>query len=309
MAQPKRILDVRVPWADPQMDQLAYVPCISCGRFDYEVKASLVIGWVEFFIVQCTRCRLMWRNPLPGISFLTDLYTENYFDTSRYPPALVHQVGIADSREIDRAYRREKAEGEVRSWIRRGLDPIDSEGRPRKLLEIGGGRGYLQAAAADCGWSTLGLEISTYGIRESIHRALPVLPIVLDELCAKYIPYVKFFDLVVLFDFLEHVTDPGRVLRMVHSILKDDGTIILRVPCINDDECPAFHLIDHIWHFSKETMEALLGREGFVVTELALTGRFPGPDGQVQNVTLFARKTGAASGAVAKEASGCADPR
>ena len=287
----RRILDARLSWANFRPEQFVYVPCTLCGSFDYETKASLVINWVEFFIVQCNNCKLTWRNPMPDTGFLRHLYAENYFDVRNYPNPLVDQVGIADTEEADQLIRREKSQQEIRKWIGKGILPNNNDNRSRKLLEIGGGCGYLQRAAEEEGWNTLGLEISPHGIKDAIDRGLTIIPIVLDELCDKYVPYSKFFDLIVFFDFLEHVTDPGRVLRMVHSILKDDGTVILRVPCIQEDDCPMYHLIDHIWHFSERTLETILNRENFIVFDRQQSGRFPGEEGQVQNMTFFAKKS------------------
>ena len=72
----------------------------------------------------------------------------------------------------------------------------------------------------------MGLEISPHGIKEAIRKGSIVLPIFLDELCTRYLPYDKYFDLIVCYDFLEHVDDPARVLRMIHYILAEDGIII-----------------------------------------------------------------------------------
>jgi SAM-dependent methyltransferase len=287
----QKVIDVHVPWANFRSDQFIYIPCPMCGSFAYETKATLVINWIEFFIVQCPTCKVSWRNPLPDNTFLTDLYEEEYFEIRKYPQELRNQVGIPDTDEIDQNKRREKTRSEVQDWIDRGILPYDQNGISRKFLEIGGGRGYLQRAAAEEGWDTIGLEISPHGIKEAINRGLMVLPIILDELCNKYVPYLKFFDVVVFFDFLEHVTDPSRILRMVHTVLKDDGYIILRIPCISDDECPMYHLVDHIWHFSEVTIKTLLQREGFVVSEHSHpSGRFPTTEGQVKNMTFFAKK-------------------
>lgn len=240
---PVRILDAHVPWACLKTDEFVYVPCPLCGSFTYEVKASLVINWAEFFIVQCPDCRITWLNPMPDNTFLFNLYLEDYFDIRKYPIPLIDQVGIADTDETDQRKRRELTQNEVRNWMRKGILPKNRSNTPHKLLEIGGGRGYLQRAAEDEGWVSMGLEIS-----------------------------------------------PRRVLRMVGNILKDDGLIIIRVPCINEDEIPKYHLIDHIWHFSENTIEMFLNRENFVVSSKHASGRFPGGDGQVQNMTYFTNK-------------------
>lgn len=282
--------ELQVPWARLQPEHFTHPPCPLCGTFKFETRDSLVINWSEFFLVHCTDCGLTWRTPMPDAAFLHDLYSDQYFDVRPYPQNLEHQVGIADATEDDRRRRQLITENEVKDWQTRGILPMSADGSPRKLLEIGGGRGYLQRAARNAGWDTLGLEISPHGIKEAIERRLSVLPVVLDELCERYVPFPEYFDVIVFFDFLEHVIDPGRVLRMVKAILERRGDIILRVPCVEEGETPMYHLVDHIFHFTDRTIRRLLDREGFEIWHSHPSGRFPGPSGQVQNFTYYAKR-------------------
>ena len=290
---PNRVLTASVPWANLCPEQFRLAPCALCGSFSYETLDSVVINWSEFFLVRCPRCKLMWRNPIPDGKFLNDLYGEKYFDDSSYCPELIYQVGIADTDKADQDRRHDLTKKEVRDWMQnKKLRPKDGNGEPRRLLEIGGGGAYLQCAAMEAGWNTIGLEISPRGIKAAITQKLAVFPITLDEFCDKYLPLRQHFHVIVFFDFLEHVADPGRVLRMVSAILEPEGVVILRVPCIEENERPKWHLIDHIWHFTKETIERLLAKEGFQVQvpDSHESGRFPPPDGQVTNYTYFAKK-------------------
>ena len=106
-SNPPRILDAHVPWASLNPDGFSNLPCPFCGSFAYETKASIVINWSEFFVVQCTACRLTRRNPMPDNAFLMDLYAEPYFEVRKYPAALIDQVGVADTDEVDQRRRRE----------------------------------------------------------------------------------------------------------------------------------------------------------------------------------------------------------
>jgi SAM-dependent methyltransferase len=289
---------IKIPWAPLNPSQFHYLPCPICGTFQYSVIKSLVINFSEFFIVICSQCGMKWRNPIPDEEFLVDLYGPRYFE-GRYDGILNKQVGIGDSTDQDKQMRIMRTEEELSRWIDLAasdpqyacLSPRDSYEKPRRFLEIGGGRGYLQAAAQSRGFSTIGLEISPLGIRAAIEKNLLVFPIQLDEFCGKYLEYAGFFDVVAFFDFLEHVPSPRSVLTMVRQIMKDDGIAIFRVPCIELEETPKWHLADHIWHFSDETIRRLLDKEGFaILDEPRKSGRFPGEDGQVQNMTYFVRK-------------------
>ncbi len=289
-----RILDATIAWADLRPSGFLQAPCVLCGVFDYDALATFVLNQVEFFLVRCRRCRLMWRNPIPNAEFLRDLYSNDYFDVAKSAAQLVNQVGIADSTREHQEWRRRKTREEVARWIQRGLSPSTSEGKPARFLEIGGGRGYLQSEATARGWNTVGIEISQHGIVAALERGLFVMPIVLEDFYEKYAP-VGCFDVVVLFDFLEHVVDPAKVLRLVRSLLLPDGVAILRVPTIAHDACPSYHLIDHIWHFTRDAMHRLILREGFFIEpkgELS-SGRFPenGGKGSVTNVSYFLRRT------------------
>jgi len=42
--------------------------------------------------------------------------------------------------------------------------------------------------------------------------------------------YDKYFDLVICGDVLEHLKDPGKVLRQIHGWLKDGGRVLCCVP-------------------------------------------------------------------------------
>lgn len=288
---PKRLVSVTVPWAQLKEEEFVHIPCVLCGTFQFDAIASLVINWTEFFLVQCRNCGLIWRDPLPNQGFLQDLYSDEYYSIANHSPDILYQVGIADSKEEHQAERRRIARMQVQEWADyASMTSENGEGGKRKLLEIGGGRGYLQQAAADEGWETVGLEISPYGIREAIRRGLIVLPITLDELSEKFIPYSEYFDLAALYDFLEHVTDPARTLRIVSDILKKDGVVAIRVP--NTKDYPKLHLIDHIWHFNETTMRALLEREDFEIFHRHDSGIFEAPNGtRIENITIFARKT------------------
>lgn len=289
MPVPPRLLDATVGWARLNPGEFVSVPCNICGSFEYETIGSILINSFEFFLVRCRQCDIAWRNPLPGQTFYYELYSEHYYCVEDHAPQLADQVGISDSTPETRSFREQISHRVVKTWIDLKIDPFHDNGKPKRFLEIGGGRGYLQRAAAKRGWDATGLEISPHGIKEAISRNMFVLPVPLDELCTRFIPYENYFDLVVFYDFLEHVDDPGRILRMVRYLLANDGVIIFRVPITKDR--PAVHLIDHIWHFSETSLPMLLCKEGFEVWHAHVSGTFkPKTGSPVENVTIYARK-------------------
>ena len=244
-----------------------------------------------FFIVRCNQCGLTWRNPIPDQESLSGLYAAPYYNVANHSPSLVYQVGIADFEEADKERRHQTAHNEVRNWRKLGFSPRTSRGEPKKLLEIGGGKGYLQLAADEYGWNTVGIEISPHAIQTAKGKGLVVFPVTLDEVCSKTAPYRNHFDAIVFFDFLEHVANPGELVRMLKDLLKENGHIILRVP--RTDDFPRIHLIDHIWYFSRKTIVRLLEKEGYRITHPHDNGAFESANGDIlENVTIFAALSG-----------------
>ena len=231
---------------------------------------------------------LLWRNPLPGETFLSQLYGPEYYGVLGNLHELQDQVGVSDTIANDKKFRDDISPKVVQSWIDLGVQP-QIGGRPGKLLEIGGGRGYLQLAAERRGWDTIGLETSPHAIQELQQAGLEVLTFPLSDLRNKAQNYNEYFDVIVFYDFLEHLPDPSQTLRIIRSVLKSDGTIICRVP--NTIGTPKLHLADHIWHFSTRTLPNLLAKEGFQVTHAHHSGRFVSTRGDyLDNMTVFSQK-------------------
>jgi SAM-dependent methyltransferase len=275
------LLDVNIPWLGP-WSLGAHVPCQLCGTFRYYSIGQIIINDRIFFLVHCRDCGLIWKNPMPDEAFLCDLYKPEYFSQDRGD--LHFHVGISDGTPEEHARRAAIGVEEVERWQEKGVIPYKSGA----LLEIGGGRGYLQQAAQAAGWNTTGLEICSIGMRSSFDNNLRVLPIDVDRL-STLVPN-GYFELIAFYDFLEHVCDPAGFLRSIRRLLHPDGTVVLRIPCIDDSEIPLYHLVDHIWHFNEVTATSLFEQCGFRIEASEDSGQFPKKGGQVQNVTLYLSK-------------------
>lgn len=282
---PPRLLEAAVSWADLDPSRFSYPVCLICGSSQLIAIGSLVINRVEFFIVRCSTCQVAFRTPIPDPHFLSALYAAPYYDVAAHAPDLVYQVGIPDTAATDQQRRRAITQKEIKSWLDLGV-VTPADGRRPRLLEIGGGRGYLQRAAAEAGWEALGVEISPHAIRASIGLGIHVLPVTVDALVDSYSPNDGYFDIVAMFDFLEHVPDPGGTLRAVRILLRNGGIAIVRLPITED--VPRVHLIDHIWHFSEDNVSMLLAKERFTISRCVDSGMFETPHGNLRNVTVFA---------------------
>ena len=106
------------------------------------------------------------------------------------------------------------------------LAAFPREGHGRTVLDVGCGSGYLGASLAERGFAVTGIErpdgyskpfpASVRLVEADLEHGLPDL--------------VEGFDYVLCADILEHLRDPGRMLRRLHDVVKPGGTLIASLP-------------------------------------------------------------------------------
>lgn len=146
-----------------------------------------------------------------------------------------------------------------------------------RLLDMGCGLGFfLKALAPYSRWETHGCEISSAAVRYA-HQTLGLSRVVqtrLDE--AQFSP--EYFDLITMWDVLEHVPRPDPVLRRCDTMLRNGGICFIRTPnaavqlfrarmkkLILGMRSDSGYLMarDHLHHYSMKSIRRLLERNGF----------------------------------------------
>ena len=106
----------------------------------------------------------------------------------------------------------------------RGLDLV-GDGRGRTLLDYGCGYGHFLQLAHTRGWSGRGFEPAA-AVRDQIvaDRDLCVVGTIQDSLDAAP------FDVVTLWDVLEHLDPPLDHLELLSTLVRPGGVALVRVP-------------------------------------------------------------------------------
>ncbi|MBL7183339.1 MAG: class I SAM-dependent methyltransferase [Anaerolineae bacterium] len=79
----------------------------------------------------------------------------------------------------------------------------------RRLLDVGCHIGVFLGIAQERGWAAWGIEPSRWAAREARGRGLQVIEGTLDDVHLAG----ESFDVITLWDVIEHLTDPLRELR------------------------------------------------------------------------------------------------
>jgi len=166
-------------------------------------------------------------------------------------------------------WRLEKSARQVREMRRRtGLDA-------GRVLDIGSGYGYLRVALGEAGYAHDGLELSQFA-RQVASRAYQ-LQTYAGTLEEHWLEWESRYDAVTLFDLIEHLPDPGRLLEQVAFILRPGGLLGIKTPNIECPEAEVFgsyyHSLkrEHLAFFSSASLTAAAVAAGFQPVHVATT--------------------------------------
>lgn len=234
---------------------MEYISCNLCGSSDnekyYQVRDYNYGMPGVFTIVQCRRCGLVYLNPRPTQGEISSFYPE-----SRYHPfKAIHGAGatIPGSTHWKRAL-----------WLTRRT-------QVGTVLDVGCGSGLFLLAMGALGWNCVGVEPNETAAQHA--REVAGLEVLAGDVFA--INQVATYDVITLWDVLEHVHSPLDVLVHCNRLLNSDGVIALHAPNwasierrLFGERWTALDSPRHLYHFSPGTIKQLLKRSGFRVETL-----------------------------------------
>lgn len=180
-------------------------PCPACGVQDNKFWANKS----GYNLVKCGSCDLIFVSPMPEETVA--IYGEKYFASGE-----VH--GYVD-------YDRDKEP--MRDTFHIYLDHIERAlGRKGKMLDVGAATGYFMDIAKTRGWEVEGVEISEHAASIGRLKGLRIHTGILENIALS----ANSFDVITLFDVLEHLREPRKTLLKAKNLLKNNGIIVVNTP-------------------------------------------------------------------------------
>ena len=199
-------------------------------------------------LVRCRACGLQYINPRPMATAIVEAYSEG--DDHAY----VSQVSA-----------RERTFAAAVAHIERLLPGCG------RLLDVGTAAGAFLAAARSREWQVEGCEPNRWLARwGSCHYGIPIRT---GEIFDHHFT-PQSFDVVSLWDVIEHTPDPARVIRTAGELIRPGGLVVVNYPDTGSWIARAlgrrwpFLSSVHLYYFTRETMKSLLKRHGFEVVEM-----------------------------------------
>ncbi len=248
---------------------LETVSCVICDRNNLKTLDTLKN---DQGIVQCNNCGLVFVSPRWNKEALKDWYEDPNF----WP--VVYSGREYSDEPFD--FEHFKNTGTYKT-NKMELELVQKYKASGKILDVGCGPGLFLYLARNSGYSTLGVELSErMGNWGTKHLDIDVN--------IGYFEDIDFenerFDIVMMWDLLEHLSDPLLYLEIASRVMKDDAYIFGQIPnydgLVNKVKTWAdlaglrkkkwshFGLPQHIYWFTPKTMGMLIRKAGLELVEV-----------------------------------------
>jgi 2-polyprenyl-3-methyl-5-hydroxy-6-metoxy-1,4-benzoquinol methylase len=245
------------------------VRCQLCGS----AERSLVFAEPPYEVFRCSSCGLVYVTPRLAGNALRAVYGEGYWrsDTPK-------TKGYADYRKDAPLY--------LKTFRKRFALLRQHVGNAKlRVLDVGCAAGFFLRVCRELGHVGYGVEISAE-IAQVAREALGPERVFVGDLDAAVAAHAAVFtphsfDLVTMWDVVEHVPDPQALLRTARGLLKPNGLLVLETQNVSSrfartlgPRWQHYKHEEHLYHFDPDTARRLLEQSGF--TLLRWTPRYGG---------------------------------
>lgn len=229
--------------------------CPVCGSAQYDV----LMRKCGVDIVQCQECSLGYAVMVPKNP--ADVYADQQY---------LGQAQRDYGQNVN--YRQERFAAErvniVRKWS-------GKEAKNCVLLDIGCGTGWFLDCCRQQGYTVFGQELGKILAEDTSQRlGIPIWSCPIAEINQK-----DKFDIITLFDVLEHTADPVAMLTQVKRLLQPNGIALLFVPnlhsfgaAILQEESALVAPAEHLLYFTKQSMRHLVEKVGLELLHIETKG-------------------------------------
>jgi 2-polyprenyl-3-methyl-5-hydroxy-6-metoxy-1,4-benzoquinol methylase len=228
--------------------------CTLCNSKDN----YLYLEYKGYKLFECKECQAVFANII-----FDERYNQLVYDNSLYEINIKREV--LDTYE----YRKEKFGKERLDYIVNKCQFTPN----KKLLDLGCGPGYFLKYLTEKNIKCKGLELTQYLVDICKEKNLDVSSTSLENE-----PNLKY-DIITMFDVLEHLTSPIDFFKTVNKKIKTGGYILAYTPNINSF---AFHFqkgeqnlllpYEHVLFYNQHSLSYLAEETGFTVESIDYYG-------------------------------------
>ncbi|PIR53878.1 hypothetical protein COU75_03860 [Candidatus Peregrinibacteria bacterium CG10_big_fil_rev_8_21_14_0_10_42_8] len=229
--------------------------CLICQSINCSVIRGTLRNDIKRDVLQCNDCSFVFLRVLPEG---TKAYYEQETYRKKHGPDLTKESTCQDVFDTYFPFQ-----GTI---IKSMGDLLKPE---TKVLDVGCSTGHFLAALEGKVGTRVGVELSQDEVQycQKTHN----FPVYGESIETVNIPEGPF-DIVTSFQVVEHVDNPVEFLMNLGKHMKDDGTLYIELPNLDDvllslydipEYADFYYREPHLSYFSKKTLEDLVDKAGF----------------------------------------------
>jgi 2-polyprenyl-3-methyl-5-hydroxy-6-metoxy-1,4-benzoquinol methylase len=140
-----------------------------------------------------------------------------------------------------------------------------------RILDVGCGNGVFLSRIKKRTWESSGIDISKAAIDICKNSGIEA---VLGDFALQYNYAVKQYEMITMWDVLEHLRSPLSYLSKAYELLNEEGYLVLKIPSYGALNFKLLKVLsrrapsllgapDHVQYFSRSSLSVLLSKSGF----------------------------------------------
>lgn len=227
--------------------------CHLCGRNEFDVLRRKLRFEIARNVLKCRSCALVFLEP-KSVD-LPNYYAGDY--RNRYTAVPGKAMSSKEIFDMYLPFQKDRIK-EIESILRADA----------KVLDVGSSTGHFLNALAPYVRETVGIEFNrdNAAFSRSLGITTYTEPIENTDLSP------ASFDLITLFQILEHVEEPVKFLQSLGRYLKPNGHLVVEVPNLDDALLSIYNvrafadfwfIEPHLYYFNTATLKKILEKAGF----------------------------------------------
>ncbi len=229
--------------------------CRLCGGADFDVITETLRHDVARRALACKGCGLVFLEPTAE-GDLDEYYRGDY--RAKHSPVIGRGVTPAEHYDLVAPFQRERA-----AALAEFMTPTT------RLLEIGASSGSFLGAVKPMVQEAIGLELNAADVEHAREKTGCVI---VDRPLSEAGLEPHSFDVVCLFEVLEHIPEPEAMLNEIRTLLKPGGMVLVEVPNHDDGLLSwekamgyrqFYYRVPHLYYFTGATLSRMAAECGF----------------------------------------------
>ena len=223
--------------------------CPCCGNEKYGKSFNDYHG-ISYYV--CQQCKSIYQNPK-----INDTYDDSYWKDSKGPDG--NKRDLTNERDF-----------KVKNWYGDAASVVNGM-KGGRILDAGAGLGYFLSSIGK-NWDKHALDSSEFAVQFMRDNYSEIK---VQQGTLKSVSFPEhYFDVIMLYHVIEHLSDPSEVLEIISRILKPKGTLIVGTPNIASPAAKIFkgnfrlYGPGHACLFNPQSLKKLLSNHSYRVQRI-----------------------------------------